>query len=150
MQVIIQEGKNSSIDQLLKLLQWNLLKKNPAAKAGDKIGMTLSSCAFTSLLSFNKNDDSCSYSNISSIIDQIELILETLDEDMNENQKNKQLLEDIKELRDINPIIERRESVRKMRIWLQEKKKDISNSIKHKVEQEFKKKEDEEKVIWGD
>ena len=34
-----------------------------------------------------------------------------------------------------------------MRIWLQEKKKDISNSIKHKVEQEFKKREDEEKIL---
>ena len=138
---------NPSIDKLLNLLQWNLLKKNPAAKAGDKIGMTLARCAFASLLSFNKNDDSCSYSNIASIIDQLEMTLETIDEDMNENQKNKQLLEDIKELGDLNPILERWESASKMRVWLQEKRKDISNSIKHKVEQEFKKKEEDEKAL---
>ena len=133
LQAIIREGMNPSIDKLLNLLQWNLLKKNPAAKAGDKIGMTLARCAFASLLSFNKNDDSCSYSNIASIIDQLEMTLETIDEDMNENQKNKQLLEDIKELGDLNPILERWESASKMRVWLQEKRKDISNSIKHKV-----------------
>ena len=147
LQAIIREGMNPSIDKLLNLLQWNLLKKNPAAKAGDKIGMTLARCAFASLLSFNKNDDSCSYSNIASIIDQLEMTLETIDEDMNENQKNKQLLEDIKELGDLNPILERWESASKMRVWLQEKRKDISNSIKHKVEQEFKKKEEDEKAL---
>ena len=34
-----------------------------------------------------------------------------------------------------------------MRIWLQEKKKDISNSIKHKVEQELNNREDEDKAL---
>lgn len=147
LQAIIHEGMNPSIDKLLDLLQWNLLKKNPAAKVGDKIGMTLARSAFASLLSFNKNDDDCSYSNIASIIDQLEMTLETLDEDMNQNQKNKQLLEEIKELGDLDPIIQRWESASKMRIWLQEKKKDISNSIKHKVEQEFKKKEEADKML---
>jgi len=66
---------------------------------------------------------------------------------MNENQKNKQIMEDLKELGDMTPIIERWESASKMRMWLQEKRKDISNYIKKKVEAEFQKKREEEQQL---
>lgn len=143
----IHPGTNPSIDSFMEILQWNLLKKNPGAKAGGKEGMEVSRCAFASILSLNRHEEACSYANLQTIIDQIEISLESWDESMNENQKNKQIMEDLKELGDMTPIIERWESASKMRMWLQEKRKDISNYIKKKVEAEFQKKREEEQQL---
>ena len=143
----IHPGTNPSIDSFMEILQWNLLKKNPGVKAGGKEGMEVSRCAFASILSLNRHEEACSYANLQTIIDQIEISLESWDESMNENQKNKQIMEDLKELGDMTPIIERWESASKMRMWLQEKRKDISNYIKKKVEAEFQKKREEEQQL---
>lgn len=140
----IQPGRSSIVDRFMDLLQWNLLKKNPGAKAGGKEGMEVSRCAFASILSLNRHDEACSYANLQTIIDQVEISLESVDDTMKENQVNKQIMDDLQELGDMTPIIDRWESASKMRVWLQEKRKDISNYIKKKVEAEFQKKREEE------
>lgn len=142
----IHPGRNPAVDKLIDILQWNLLKKNPGAKAGGKEGMEVSRCAFASILSLNRHEEACSYANLQTIADQIEISLESIDDSMNENKINKQIMEELKELGDITPIIERWESASKMRIWLQEKRKDISNYIKRKVEAEFEKRKDEQQL----
>jgi len=73
----IHPGTNPSIDSFMEILQWNLLKKNPGAKAGGKEGMEVSRCAFASILSLNRHEEACSYANLQTIIDQIEISLES-------------------------------------------------------------------------
>ena len=40
-QAIIHEGKDKSVDALIDLLQWDLLRKSPAARAGGNKGMLM-------------------------------------------------------------------------------------------------------------
>mmetsp|Transcript_42159 Transcript_42159/g.48927 ORF Transcript_42159/g.48927 Transcript_42159/m.48927 type:complete len:566 (+) Transcript_42159:2966-4663(+) len=140
---IIHEGRDKSIDKLLDLLQWNLLRKNLAAKAGGKEGMAVARCAFAAILSLNQHEESCSYTNFVMMVDQLEMSLYSADDSMTENQKNKMAMEELLELGNIKPILDRWDTASKMRIWLQEKRKDISNSVKKKVEAEYKKREDD-------
>jgi len=42
MQAIIHEGMDENVDNLINLLQWNIRKKNPAAKVGGSEGMIVS------------------------------------------------------------------------------------------------------------
>ena len=141
---IIHEGRNKSIDKLLELLQWNLSKKNPNARVGGKEGMNLSRCAFACILSLNQHEDNCSYTNFLMMIDQLEMSLDSIDDSLNLNQKNKQLMDEINELEGIQPILDRWEISSKMRIWLQEKRKDISNKVRKDFEVKKAKREQEQ------
>lgn len=140
MQAIIHEGKDANVDKFINILQWSLLRKNPTARVGGKEGMILSRCAFAATLSLNQSDETCSITNIMMIIDHLEMAEQELDTSLNENQKNKQLLEELNSVSDIEPFKQRWESASKMRIWLQEKKRDISNAIKKKADSEYQKK----------
>ena len=144
---IINQGKDENVDRLINLLQWNLTRRQMQAKAGGAEGMTVSRCAFAATLSLNNNDESCSYTNFVMMVDQLEMSMEMVDEGAPENQKNKQLMEELKSLGNIEPILDRWEIASKMRIWLQDKRKDISNNIKKKADAEHKRKEEEEKLI---
>lgn len=144
---IIHEGKDPAIDRLINLLQWNLLRRNPAAKVGGKEGMAVSRCAFAATLALNQHEESCSYTNFIMMVDHLELSLDMVDEDANENQKNKQLMEELNSLDSIKPILDRWEIASKMRIWLQDKRKDISNTIKKKADAELRRREEEERLL---
>lgn len=147
MQAIIHEGKDVNVDRFIHILQWSLLRKKPTAKVGGVQGMILSRCAFAATLSLNQYDETCSITNIMMIIDHLEMAEQELDSDLNENQKNKQLLEELRSVSDIEPFIQRWESASKMRIWLQEKRRDISNAIKKKADCEYQKKKVEAEVL---
>ena len=141
-EAIIEKNKDESVDKLLELLQWNLERRNPTAKVGGEDGMTVSRCAFAGMLALNRHDDTCNYANFVMMIDQLEMSMETV-EGENQDQINKALMEELKELEIIDSIFDRWEMASKMRSWLQEKKKDISNSVKKKAEAEQKRKEEQ-------
>jgi hypothetical protein len=144
---IIHEGTDSNVDRLIDLLQWNLCRKNPAAKVGGSEGNTVSRCAFASNLALNQNDESCSYNNFCMMVDTLEISMGEMDESTPLKQRNKELMEELESLGGIEGILERFSIAAKMRIWLQEKRKDISNSIKKKADAERRRKEDEEKLL---
>ena len=52
------------------------------------------------------------------------------------NQKNKDCIEELKSLGDTSGIFDRWKIASKMRIWIQEKQKDISEQVKKRVEAE--------------
>ena len=145
-EAIIHHGRDESVDKLIDLLQWNLERKNPASKVGGEDGMTVSRCAFAGMLALNQHDDTCNYTNFVMMIDQLEMSMDTV-EGENKNQINKALMEELKELETIDSILDRWAMASRMRIWLQEKKKDISNSVKKKAEAEQKRKEEEQRIL---
>ena len=53
-EAIIHKSKDEAVDRLLELLQWNLARKNPMAKAGGDQGMILCRCAFVGMLALNQ------------------------------------------------------------------------------------------------
>ena len=132
---IIYPGKNKTMDQLIDLLQWNLLKKNPVMKVGGEDGMILSRSAFAVNLSLSQYEESCSYTNLMMLLDQLEMSLASIDSNLSVNQANKHLTDELKSVSNIQPLFEKWESSSKMRIWLQEKKKDISNKVAKEAEQ---------------
>ena len=140
MHAIINEGKDPAVDKFINLLQWNLMRTKPVVKVGGKEGMILSRCAFAVTLYLNQNDKDCSMENIMMIVDTLEITSQELDENLNDNQRNKALTEELKTTIELKPFLDRWENSCKMRIWLQEKKRDISNSIKKKVDIELNKK----------
>lgn len=142
---IIHQGRDKSIDKLIDLLQWNLLKKSPFARAGGAEGTAVSRCAFAGMMALNQHEEQCSYSNFIMMVDHLEMSMDLVDEKATQNQKNKELMEELKTMGSIEPILERWEMASKMRIWLQEKRKDISNSIKKKADADQKKKEQDMK-----
>lgn len=144
---IINEGKDEGVDRLINLLQWNLLKRNPMAKAGGPEGMTLSRCAFAGMLALNQFEEQCSYTNFVMMVDHLEMSLDMIDETANQNQKNMELMKELQSMGSIKPILDRWEMASKMRIWLQEKRKDISNSIKKKADAEQRRREEEIKLL---
>ena len=132
---IIHQGKDESVDQLLDLLQWNLMRKNPVAKVGGVEGAIIARCAFASMLALNQNSESNNCTNFIMMVDQLQMSLDTV-EGETQDQKNKVLMQELESLGNINSIIDAWKMASKMRIWLQEKRKDISNSVNEKVELE--------------
>ncbi|CAI2387911.1 unnamed protein product [Moneuplotes crassus] len=133
MKALIYEGTDRRVDALIDLLQWNLLNKNPDAKAGGKKGMTVVRCAFAANLALNRHDETCKYTNLVSIVDRIEMFMEDCKEDMPQNQKSKDCIEKLQSLGDTSGIFDRWKDASKMRIWLQEKQKDISEKLQKKL-----------------
>ena len=137
---IINEGKDPGVDKFINLLQWNLMKTKPFVKVGGKEGMTLSRFALAVTLSLNQNDPDCSRENIMMIIDTVEMTSQELDDNLNEDQQNKALTEELKTTTELKPFLDRWENSCKMRIWLQEKRRDIANSMQKKFDIEINKK----------
>ena len=127
---IINEGKDLGVDKFINMLQWNLMKTKPFVKVGGKEGMTLSRFAFAVTLSLNKNDPDCSRENIMMIIDTVEMASQELDD----NQLNKKLSEKLNTKTELKPFLDIWENSCKMRIWLQEKRRDIANSMQKKFD----------------
>ena len=144
MLAIINEGTDENVDRLINLLQWNLCRKNPAAKVGGKEGMTVSRCAFAANLALNQHDETCSYTNFIMMVDQLDMSMGEVEEGPGQN---KALMEELESLGGIEGILERWAIASKMRIWLQEKRKDISNMIKKKADAEHRRKEEEERLL---
>ncbi|CAI2369874.1 unnamed protein product [Moneuplotes crassus] len=148
MEAIIHDGVDKCVDTFINLLQWDLLRKNPAAKAGGAQGMAVSRCAFAANLALNRYDEVCNYTNLSTLIDQIEIFFSECDESMPLNQRNNECIEELQSLGDISGILDRWKIATKMRVWLQEKKTDISNRVqkefgtRNSIEEESNKEEE--------
>ena len=71
------------------------------------------------------------------MVDQLQILLETTEEET-QDQTNKVLIEELQSLGNIEPIIKEWSMASKMRIWLQEKRKDISNSVNEKYQSKSK------------
>lgn len=74
-----------------------------------------------------------------STIDEIECYWEE------KEKSNQKMLEHLKESKSSDNLIKRWESASKMRLYLQEKKKDLADAVKVQVENDFKQKKKEER-----
>jgi hypothetical protein len=144
---IIHEGQNESVDWFINLLQWTLLKKNPILKAGGEEGMKVSRAAFAAILSLNENYKDCSFTNLWMFLDQIELTVIAIDDKSNQNDVFEQIAEDVSTFGSLNPFLERWQSASKMRVWLQEMRKNISNDLLQQTEKETLVQEEEIKLF---
>ena len=126
---IIYSGKDELVDKLLDLLQWSLTRKDPSARVGGNEGMILSRCAFVCMLALNRHKGSTNYATFVSMITQLETSIELVEGD-SQNKINKELMEELKQLDDVDSIFESWKMASKMRIWLQEQRKNIANKVK--------------------
>jgi hypothetical protein len=136
---IINEGKSEEIDKFIDVIQWNLTRKNPIARTGGPLGMTVSRCAFACILKINDL-----YTDFISLVDQMEMA-ETMAEGSSDTEIKKAVVEELKDNDEFKEIMKRWDSASKMRPWLQEKKQNISNKIKKQLEDQLKTKQEEEK-----
>lgn len=130
---LIYEGRNASVDTLIDFLQWHILRRNPVMKVGGADGMILSRCAFASNLSLNRYHHEFSYDNLLSLLETIQVADLSGNDNNNANEKYKKLVEELKDLKCLKAFQDRWEKASKIRVWLQEKKKDISNNIRNEV-----------------
>ena len=79
-------------------------------------------------------------------LEHLELVEPDLDKNLNENQRNKELVGELKSLENFQPFIQRWESASKMRTWLKEKQKDISNKIEQRADTEIINQQEESKL----
>ncbi|CAI2362161.1 unnamed protein product [Moneuplotes crassus] len=144
MHALIYEGEDALVDKFIELLQWDLLQKSPSAKAGGDKGMLLARCAFAANLSLNRHDQECNIENLTMLFDQIDIFMSDCDQNMPGDLKNKECIEEIKSLGNVQGIFDRWKSASKMRIWLQEKRTDIANSVKKELERKAKMQQNQE------
>lgn len=84
---IIQPGKDKTVDQVIDLFQWELVRRHIWAKSGGKEGMLLTRCAFGLMVKFNQQVD-----NFEVCVNQMEI---SGDGSENINLKYKEILKEI-------------------------------------------------------
>ena len=91
------------------------------------------------------NKEENSYTDLSLALEHLELFSPGLDQKLNTNQRNEELIEELKSLGNFQPFLQRWESASKMRTWLKEKQKDISNKIEQRADTEIVNQQQESK-----
>ena len=146
LQAIIHQDKNRTVDLLIDVLDWSLKRTKPMAWVRGEKGIILARCAFAATLCLNQHEEECSYTNLAMMIDHLEVVEPDLDSTLNDNQRLKQLSEELKSLGSYEPFLLRWESASKMRKWLKDKQTEISNSIQRQADSERLKKQEEAKL----
>ncbi len=137
---LIHPGQNQMVDKLVGYLQNFLETKRPFvphARLGGIDGMRMSRAAFGVMIKFSDLTDT-----IQTLVDEIDLQWMDLESDPERDIKIK---ESIKTVPHFENIQKRWESASKMRTWIIEKKKNLSERIQKEAEVEFKKKREDEK-----
>jgi hypothetical protein len=134
MMSIIGKERNENVELFIKFLQWNLLKRNPMAKAGGEEGLMATRCAFAVNLSLNRKDNAFSEDNLGLILCNFEIHFENSDGESKIEDEFSHILVELKSLSNIEPIIQCWEASSKIRIWLQEKRRDISNNLQLQID----------------
>ena len=97
--------------------------------------MLLTRCAFAAIIHLNKYEEQCSYTSLAVILEQLDLLSTKLDKGLNEDQRNKELVQELDSLDYFHIFLQGWEIASNIRSWLKEKKKDIVNKI-NKIENE--------------
>jgi hypothetical protein len=126
---VIHPGRDILIDKLIDLLQAQLLKKTPFAKVGGEEGMVVCRWAFASILSLNKDDKDLSLQNLMLLREHLEMEMDESGLSQTETDSNNALFEELNSVTNLKSFQNQWEAASRMRVWLQEKKKDISNEI---------------------
>jgi len=129
------------MDKLIGYLQSMLERKIPMvpyARLSGADGMRLSRAAFAVMLKFS---DSLS-DTATHCTDEIDMMSMDLE---NDPEKDLKIKEALKTVPNFDALMKRWESASKMRIWISDKKKNLSEKLKKEVETEYKKKKEEEK-----
>ena len=129
------------MDKLIGYLQSMLERKIPMipyARLSGADGMRLSRAAFAVMLKFS---DSLS-DTATLCTDEIDMMSMDLE---NDPEKDLKIKEALKTIPNFDALMKRWESASKMRIWISDKKKNLSEKLKKEVETEYKKKKEEEK-----
>jgi len=109
----------------------------PHARLGGPDGMKVSRAAFAVMVKFSDL-----YDHFSQVTDELDLLWDDLKDDPERDIKIK---EQLKQHAHYDQILKRWESASKMRLWIQEKKKNLAEKIKKQVEAKFIKEKDEKK-----
>jgi len=135
---ILHPGKNTIIDKVLGYLQNGLETRQPFvpyARLAGADGMRLSRAAFAVMIKFSEF-----FSDFSGMVDEVDFQWSQLEGDDERDFKIKQT---IKAMPNYDMILKRWDSASKMRQWVNEKKKNLSDKVKKDVEAEYKKKKEE-------
>ena len=137
---LIHSGENQMVDKLVGYLQNFLETKRPFvphARLGGIDGMRMSRAAFGVMIKFSDLTDT-----IQTLVDEIDLQWMDLESD---SERDIKIKEAIKTVPHFDSIQKSWESASKMRTWIIEKKKNLSERIQKETETEFKKKKEEDK-----
>jgi hypothetical protein len=139
---IINAGKNEMVDRLIGYLQQMLERKIPMvpyARLAGVDGMRLSRAALGVMIKFSDY-----------LVDTVLLCKDEIDlmwmdlESAEPAERDAKIKESLKSLPHFDALIKRWESASKMRVWINEKKTNLSERLKKTVEAEYKKKKEEE------
>ena len=97
--------------------------------------MLLTRCVFAATIHLNKYEGQCSYISLAVILEQLDLLSTKIDKGLNEDQINEELVQELDSIDYFNTFLQGWKIASKIRNWLKEKKKDISNKI-NKIENE--------------
>jgi len=140
---IIHSGKNEIIDRLIGYLQQMLERKMPMvpyARLAGVDGMRLSRAALAVMIKFSD------YLTDTVMLCKDEIDLLWLDlESSPAQERDTKIKEALKTLPHFDALLKRWESASKMRVWINEKKTNLSERLKKTVEAEYKKKKEEDK-----
>ena len=109
----------------------------PYARLSGEDGMRLSRAAFAVMIKFSELFD-----DFGNLVDEVDMHWADLQNDEDRDVKIRNI---VKETMHYELIAKRWESASKMRQWISEKKKNLSEKVKKEVELEFQKKKEEEK-----
>ena len=141
---IIHSGKNELVDRLIGYLQQMLERKNPMvpyARLAGVDGMRLSRAALGVMIKFSDY-------LIDTVIlckDEIDLLWMDL-ETAQPSDRDAKIKEALKSLPHFDALLKRWESASKMRVWINEKKTNLSERLKKTVEADYKKQKEENKA----
>ncbi len=140
---IINSGKNEIVDRLIGYLQQMLERKIPMvpyARLAGVDGMRLSRAALAVMIKFSD------YLTDTVLLckDEIDLLWMDL-ESAPQAERDTKIKEALKGLPHFDALLKRWESASKMRVWINEKKTNLSKRLKKTVEAEYKKKKEEDK-----
>lgn len=107
----------------------------PYARLAGADGMRLSRAAFAVMIKFSEF-----FSDFTTMVDEVDLQWSLLEGDDERDFKIKQT---VKAMPNYDMILKRWDSASKMRMWVNEKKKNLSDKVKKDVEAEYKKKKEE-------
>ena len=142
LEAIIDEGKNSDVDCIIQVLQKQLQTRIPMvpfSRTGGANGLSMTRAAYAVMIKFSDLQD-----EFTQLVDTVGMNSSIMEEGP---EKEKAILEMIKDSPHGDVIISRWESASRIRPWINEKKQQLSHRLEKQVNSELvnKKKEERQK-----
>ena len=140
---VMTQGKNEICDLLIKVLQYCFEMQVPAvsyAKQGGEAGLRLTRAAFAVMAKYSQMG-----SKLENMVNEIDILETELDSSLDEKGKLRELREKLKNEPDFKELLKQFNHAGRMRLWIAEKKKNLSEKIEKSCRETYIKQLNEQK-----